>query len=319
MLTKKGEEENEQVGDDLDALLGREVILGFGTTNAGKSYSTAKLIEQGVRDGFNVVVIDRDRGLAKAIKEVFKGKKPDNLDYFLADKWAKIQRGIQHAFDVLDYGDWLVFEMVGRFWDFAQTEYSRQVYGEDLTKHILTLRAEAQQILDAAGLNLKSGSKDERSKANKTLSQKLGFSGLDGHNDWSLIKRMHNDEVFDRAVLEGKFNILGTTSVKTPFREDEKEKWPILFRQFGRMPEGEKHHIHRFDTIAYMEQLLGAGGKERYVWRTDLRGHHKDRGGRPGWKGIDFTGIGFVESYLNTVQDWEDGEVIEEGVAEEGE
>jgi hypothetical protein len=316
-LPKQLSKQDEQAGDDLDALLGREVILGFGTTSAGKSYSTAKLIEQGVREGFNVVVIDRDRGLAKAIKEVFGGKKPDNLDYFLADKWDKIVKGIRHAFDVLDYGDWLVFEMVGRFWDFAQTEYSRQVYGEDLTNHILTLRAEAQQILKDTGLDIKSGDKKERTKANQVLSQKLGFSGLDGHNDWSLIKRMHNDEVFDRAVLEGRFHIFGTTSVKTPFRDDEKEKWPTLFRQFGRMPEGEKHHIHRFDTIAYLEQLVGRGGSERYVWRTELRGHHKDRGGRPGWKGIDFTGIGFIESYLDTVRDWEEGETIEEGEAEE--
>lgn len=311
-------DEDVRVGDDLDLETNRETILAFGNTSAGKSFSVAKLVERGIEEGFNVVVLDRDRGLSKAVKEVFGGKRPDNLDYFLVDKWEKTETGLNHAFDVLDYGDWLVFEMVGRFWDFAQTEYSRRVYGEDLTAHVLTLRAEAEQILRDSGLTVKSKDKNAGGKnaAQSILQGKLGFQGLDGHADWSLIKRMHNDEVFDRAIIQGKFNVFGTTGVKTPFEEKEKEKWPTLFRTFGRMPEGEKHTVHRFDTIAYLEQLPGAGGKERYVWRTDLRGHHKDRGGRPAWRGINYTGVGFIQSYLDTVHAWEAGESV--GDSEEG-
>lgn len=314
-MTAKAKSEDVKAGDDLDALMGREVVLGYGFITSGKSYSVAKLVEQGQVDGFNVVVLDRDRGIAKAIKEVFGAKRPENLDYFLINKWEKLNEGVRHAFDVLGPGDWLVTEMIGRFWDFAQTEYSRQVYGEELSQHILTLRVEAEELLRKAGISQKSASKDERSQAAKTVSQKLGYGGLEGRTDWALIKRMHNDDVFDHIIIDGPFNVFATSSVKTPFDPSELEKWPTIFRGFGRMPEGEKNQIHRFDTIAYLEQVAGSKG-ETYRWRTDLKGHHKDRGGRPAWKGIDFTGVGFIESYLNTVRAWESGESVEQEAEE---
>ena len=56
--------------DDLTLLADREVILLAGGPNTGKSFSVAKLVQNGQEQGFNVIVLDRDRGLAKAIKEV---------------------------------------------------------------------------------------------------------------------------------------------------------------------------------------------------------------------------------------------------------
>ena len=83
--------------DSLEASLNRNVILAMSAPGAGKSYMIAHLAKLGLELGFNLVVIDRDRGLAKAVKEVI-GKIPDNLDYFLANKFEKYSEGIQHAF-----------------------------------------------------------------------------------------------------------------------------------------------------------------------------------------------------------------------------
>jgi len=267
----------------LDEALNREVILMGGGPGDGKTYSVAKIIEECEETGHQVVVIDRDRGLAKVVYDVM-GRTPDCLHYAICDKWEKVNQAVDFAFKNLGPGDWLVFEMIGAMWDFAQTEYSRKVYG-DLTEHMLNLRAEAQQVIRNAGLDPKS--KDARKK----VAEKVGFGGLDGRQDWSFIKRMHNDDVFIKAIVEGDFNILSTTSM-TPVAKDEAEKYP-LWVTLGRRPTGEKEQPHRHDTLVVVEKK---GNK--YVWRTDLGAREgKDRGGRKLVRDVDFTDIGFWRSY----------------------
>jgi hypothetical protein len=301
-----------QAGDDLDLLLNREVLLLCGGPGDGKSFSVAMLVLDCLEVGQGVVIIDRDRGMSKAIKEVFisganapaaarleelgaMGRKPENLDYFLADTWDKLPNGVNHAFEVLSEGGWLVFEMVGRMWDFAQTAYAERIYGS-LTEHQLILRADAQAELAKLGLDPRSADKKQRSDATKVLQQKTGFGGMEGRTDWPFIKRMHNEDVFDKAMLQGRFNILSTTSM-TPLEEREAGKWP-LFSVLGRRPEGEKHQTHRHDTLAICYQK-----NREYLWKTDLGGgKFKDRGGRPKAKDVPFTDIGFVASYLGFME-----------------
>ncbi len=280
-----------QAGDDLDLLLDREVILMAGPPGGGKSYSVAMLCKDGLEQGFNVVAVDRDRGIAKAIKEIFGTKKPENLDYFLANSWEKIPKAVNHAFDILGPGDWLVFEMVGGMWDMAQSEYSRRVFGEDVADHLLTLRAEAQELVNAIGASTRSSDPKEKKEANRIISEKMAFGGMEGQTDWNVVKRMHNDAVFDRAILNGEFNILSTTSL-TQIMDRDASKWP-LFENIGKRPEGEKHQIHRLDTIVIAERKGG-----QFLWRTDLgNGKGKDRG-RELYRDVDFSDVGFVESYL---------------------
>lgn len=278
---------SKQIPDDLSIGLDREVLLVCSGPGDGKSYSIAKLAEDGLKKDFKLVVIDRDRGLGKALKEVH-GKVPDNLDYFLAKTWGRVEAGVQHAFDTLKAGDWLIFEMAGAMWDFVQTEYAEMVYGDDLANHILDLRITAEERVR----ELKLGKKSKEAATER--SKETGFSGLDGRQDWSLIKRMHNANVFERAVIEGEFNILTTTALK-PLEKDEmeKNKWP-MWDGIGKRPEGEKHQVHRHDTIIVLEHRKG-----QYFWRTDLSGGRgKDRGSRELARDIEFTGQGVVASYL---------------------
>lgn len=268
--------------DSLEASLNREVIFAMAAPGGGKSYAIAHMARLGLELGFNMVVIDRDRGLAKAIKEVC-GKIPSNLDYFLANKFEKYAEGITHAHVNLDTDDWLVFDMIGGMWDMAQSEYSRMVYGDDVTKHLIALRAEAEEALDSAKRTKDDG---------KVRQAAVQYNGMEGRTDWPLIKRMHNDDLIDDAILNGDFNILSTTS-GTVIDEQSVGKWP-RWDHIGLRPEGEKHNQHRHDTLMYLNLDRG-----KYFWRTNLgQGEGKDRGDRMLMGPVECTDEGAISSYF---------------------
>lgn len=278
-------------GDELDALMDRECILLAGAPGSGKSDTIVRLALDLQDTGNSLVVIDRDRGVAKAVKEICGGAKPENMTYFLAKTWQRVDDGITFAFQNLTVGDWLCFDMLGSFWDFAQNEYARMVYGEELTRHVLLKRADAELEIQQAIASGKTVPDTGPGGKAAIRAQAVGYSGLEGRTDWSLIKRMHNDEVVEKAILHGEFNVLATTSL-TPIDNDAAHKWP-LFKVAQKRPEGEKHNIHRFDTIVF-----AAREKEGFLWRTDLGGGiGKDRG-RQLYRDVPYDDIGFVASYL---------------------
>lgn len=272
--------------DDLNLALDREVILFAGGPAAGKSDSIVRLALMGLEQEFNIVVLDRDRGVAKSIRELCGREVPENLDYFLVNSWDKVTEGINYAFDLLGPGDWLCFDMIGGIWDLAQSEFTRMVYGEDVADKLLALRMEAEELIKADGMTGKDATSER--------ARKVGFEGLEGRYDWPLIKKMHNDAVFDRAILNGSFNVFSTTPL-TPLQDTDVKthKWP-MFEGIGRRPEGEKHQVHRHDTFA-----IGEKRDSKYLWKTDLgSGQGKDRG-RELVRSIDYTDVGFIQSYMD--------------------
>ncbi len=275
---------------DLDVLMAdREVILLGGSQGSGKSFSVAKLVEQGVKEDFNVSIIDRDRGMSKALREVFGKKLPGNLEYYLITEWDKIYEAVAESFNLLGADDWLVFEHCGRLWDMAQNDFAEKTYG-GLTAHLLKARVDAEDEVRARDLDPKTATKERASK--------IGFGGMEGRYDWPLIKRMHNNEVFDKVSIEGVFNILTTTSL-TPLQDtDLKQGRWTDFHKLGSRPEGEKHQVYRHDTVAISYQREG-----KFLWRTDLgAGSGKDRG-RTLHRDVDFSQTGFIESYVGSIQD----------------
>ncbi len=270
--------------DDLDLALDREVILAPGPPGTGKSQGIVHLALEGLEQGFNIVVIDRDRGVAKAIKELCGKKVPDNLDYFLVTTWDKVIEGVDHAFANLGPGDWLCFDMIGGLWDLAQDEFTRLVYEESGLDKLMALRQEAEALIRDSGIAKKDMS-SERAKA-------IGFEGLEGRYDWPLIKKMHNGDVRDRCMMNGEFNILATTAMTPLNDKTDKDKWP-MFANIARRPEGEKNNVHKHDTILVLERH-----EDEWSWRTDLGGGQgKDRG-RELVRGVDYSDRGFVDSYL---------------------
>ncbi len=275
--------------DDLNLALDREVIFMGGGPSTGKSHAIVQLAIAGLEREFNVVVIDRDRGVAKAVKEFINegviDAVPENLDYFIANSWDKVTSGVEYAFNLLGPGDWLCFDMIGGLWDLAQDEFTRLVYGESGADKLLALRAEAEEIVRSAG---KTGK-----EATSARAKGVGFEGLEGRYDWPLIKKMHNADMRDNVILNGEFNVFSTTAM-TPMQDgqNDKEKWP-MFAALGRRPEGEKNNVHKHDTFVLAKQT---GGK--FTWSTLLgEGQGKDRG-RELVRNVDYTDIGFIESYM---------------------
>jgi len=269
--------------DDLNLALDREVILVGGGPSTGKSLSIVRLAMRGLEEDFNVVVLDRDRGVAKAVKELCGRKTPDNMDYFIAKTWDVVEESIAHAFANLGPGDWFCFDMLGALWDLAQDEFTRKVYQEGSTEKIMALRMEAEEVVR------KQGGKD----AAKARAKGVGFEGLEGRYDWPLIKKMHNGDIRDHAILDGDFNVFSTTTM-TPLQDGQgdKDKWP-MFASLGRRPEGEKNNVHKHDTF-----LLAKKMDDAWTWSSDLGGGQgKDRG-RELVRGIDYSDIGIIESYL---------------------
>lgn len=287
-------------GDSLDQYMNRESLLLAGGQGGGKSYGAVKLVKLGIEVGFNVVVIDYDRGFAKEVKYQI-GKQPDNLEYFLASDWPKVKKGVDYAFKHLKPQDWLVFEMMNSMWDLSQHQYVDDVYKGDIGDYLRQLRADAEaeiETLQSAGKIVNRKPTDAEKKQGKKTKeavrqQSVTGSGLGGRTDWFPIKTMHNKDVRDRAILKGDFHLLGTTALQA-LGNEEVQSWPE-WTNLGRRPSGEKNNVYKFDSIvvAYTK-----GGE--YFWRTDMgNGKGKDRGGRELVKDIDITDEGLIASYFD--------------------
>ena len=282
--------------DAFDLFMDREVILLAGGRADGKTDTTARLVKVLGKLKRHIVIIDRDRGLGKSLKEVgySSSNRPKHMKYFLANTWDNINAGVEFAQKKLKARDWLVYEGSGAMWDFSQTDYSRVVYGENISDHLKMLAANAAKQIKELGVDMRMGTKEERKQARAIMAKNMQYSGLEGWTDWSVIKRQHNDDVFIRTILEGNYHILTTSHLKDlNDQEKEKKEWQD-FTQLGARPAGEKDQHGRHDTTA----ILYREG-DKFLWRTDLgSGKGKERGDRKKYRGVDHTGIGFIESYF---------------------
>lgn len=260
---------------DIFGLMEREIVLLYGKPGSGKSYSVARMLEQLVEQEKRVLILDRGNGLAKAFGEVFGKKKLPDFDYFLVKTWQDLIDGITLAFDTLGSGDWLVFEEASKMWDLAQSEFSRQVYDGSKAMHALTLRAKAEELI-AESIDEDDLTDDAAKKEMRRIRKReIGFGGFSGENDWGWIKELHNDDVFDAAIVNGQFNVLTTTSAVTMSTFDQDNARLADYLYLGVRPGGEKDQAHRHNSTLFLYQ--DAAGQ--YAWRTDLGGGAgKDRG-----------------------------------------
>lgn len=276
--------------DTLDLTMKRRLMLIAGLPAAGKSFSVAALCNDGLEQGFKVLVVDRDRGLSECIEEVCGGV-PENLVYKVIREWDDLTGALHYAHEELDDVDWLVNEHVGRIWDFAQETYVNDVYGTTHAERMKHLRAEAEAIIREQELEQKTDAKSKK-EAQKIRNKEAGYGGLDGRRDWGTIKAQHNGDVFDKWLLDENYNVLSTTSVtKIGTDENSLKEW-AEWKNLGIRPEGEKHNRYRHATLAYIYKTQG-----KYFWRTDLgNGEGKDRG-KELMRDVDMTDIGFVRSW----------------------
>lgn len=287
-------EKKEFVLDSLDLSVKRKMMMIAGRPASGKSHTVAALCMDGLEKGFKVMVIDRDRGLSEVIEEVC-GEVPSNLIYKVVREWVDIEGAMTYAGENLGRDDWLVFEHIGRLWEFAQSEYVKDVYGTTHAQRLRILRKEAEELIAEEEPKTKK-------EADYIRNRQSGYGGLDGRRDWGSIKASHNGDVMDKWLLDFDVNILSTTGVTKLDAHDENmvKDW-YEWKNLGLKPEGEKHNRYRHSTIAYVYKKNG-----KFYWRTDLgAGEGKDRG-RKLVRDIDMTSVGFVRSWMEYHGFWEE-------------
>lgn len=244
----------------------REKVLLAGETNTSKTLSLISLAI--LYPNRKVIIFDPDDGTEKVIEEL--GVELPNLTVIpVTPKWNDMMRAYKMLKSILTPDDWFCMDMMGRFWDFSQNYYSTTVFGESPSEHLIALKNQAKRT---------------------------DFGGFDGLTDWSVIKRMHNEELVDDALLWSKFNVMGTTSV-TNYLPVEKIPTSgtagLIAKEFGLKLEGEKHNLFRYDTIAIMRRTVGQQGNPRFIFNLV-----KDKG-RPIniRQEFDITGSSFWEKY----------------------
>ncbi len=265
----------------------REKILLAGETNTSKTMSLVQLSM--LYPDKKVVILDPDDGVEKVVEELgfenYMSLTPqiaealgwqlsrDNMMPLtiipVTPNWELMMRTYNMVKEQLGAGDWFCMDMMNRFWDFAQNYFSRMVLGKTPSENLIALQKEAQ---------------------------KVSFGGFDGLTHWATIKRMHNEELVDDALLWSPFNVMATTSVGTYL---PMEKMPakttlesLIATEFGIKIEGEKHNLYRFDTIAVMQRKM-QGDRLSFTFRLA-----KDKGRVINPREVfDFTGSSFWSKY----------------------
>lgn len=214
----------------------REAILLGGGTNVGKTLTLVSLAW--LKPESRVVIFDPENKVRLILEEM--GITPEDLPnlqlVLVTPDWGSFTTTYKGLKTTLTDQDWVCFDMAGRFWDLAQNYFAREVFGMSPAEHIVALR-----------------------KASK----RADFEGFDGLTDWTVIKRMHNEDIMDDAVLWSPFNVCATTSLTS---YSAREKLPnkgvegLMVQEFPDAPklEGEKHNKFRYDTIGVLYQKLRA-------------------------------------------------------------
>lgn len=249
----------------------REKLLVGGDTNTGKTMAIIHLAF--TFPDKKVWVFDAEGDVELSLEEM--KVRPDNITIVsVKPEWNAFVAKYREAKAILTPDDWLCFDMMGVFWDLAQNYFSRSVFGESPSEHIISLRREAK---------------------------KADFGGFDGLTDWTVIKRMHNEDIFDDALRWSDFNVLGTTSL-TDF--SPKEKVPqtgvegLMAREFGKKLEGEKHNKFRFRSIAILYYKI----KERQFCFKIVKLKGKPLSKEDTLPEYDFTGRTFIQVYQEAVK-----------------
>lgn len=238
-----------------------KILLGGGT-NTGKSLN---IINMAVDfPDSHIWAFDPENEIPNLLEEM--GLELPNLTIKLVTKdWMQFKRDYTEAKKVLKEEDWCCFDMMGVYWDLAQNYFSLSVYGESPAEHIIALREAAK---------------------------KSDFGGFDGLTEWTVIKRLHNEDIVDDAVRWSPFNVLATTTLAD---YSPKAKVPqtgvegLLNNEFGKKLEGEKHNIYRFRTIAILYEDKG-----KFFYKV-IKEKGKEMK-RP-LQAVEFTGTSFWQTY----------------------
>ena len=224
--------------------------LLYGGASAGKTRSALNFFHQKWIKNNNAKCwyVDTERGLKQTLKE-FPDELDKSIECFECDNFKNILGALDLTISNAQKGDVIIVDMLSVLWEWAQSDYTKQVFGDDMSEFYITRRKE---LIDKGG--------------------KAGV--FDGWKDWVGIKLIHNQDFIDILVRQTGADLICICGAKEVEMNDTDKgkmvKNPTIFTPIGFAPEGEKHNEHRFDSIFYM----WAGETCWYMRAPKFRGNY---------------------------------------------
>lgn len=209
----------------------REKILAFGGSGVGKSWSIPSLAQfvLAMNPKSRVYVLDSDDGIEKIWHDHFKSLKNTNFFFSPVTSWPQVMESMDELRQAnLTSDDWVCIDMLGKFWEMAQSYEVNEVFGKKASEFLLVARAEA---VSAAKLN-----------------KPVTLPGV----DWTVVKKLHNGDFLDELATDFKCNVFATAAADPIIADFDDAKIVSMFQQVGAKPDGEKRNAHRFDTVMYL-------------------------------------------------------------------
>lgn len=208
----------------------KERLLIYGGPGVGKTYAILSLLRLYPKS--KVFVIDVDDG-ASTTAEEFEDLDEDRLFYFKCKNFAEVIEDWNIIEEEIEPDDWICLDMLGQFWELAQQDYVKEIWGKDIGEYYKQMRKDAE----------------DAKKQNKQVN-------LSGWEDWSIIKKSHNSDFIEKIKRCGS-RVLLTAGSKTLITSGRAADGPAIVSVFGKVgqkPVGEKHNPHRVHTILFLEK-----------------------------------------------------------------
>ena len=196
----------------------RERILVYGQPGSGKSYAHLKTAE--AYPGSKFYIIDTDDSIPRMLDGEFSHL--NNVEVYPAWNWLGCRKALDDIRPKVKNRDWVVVDMLCSTWDFVQSFFVEEIFGQDIASYFLQARKE-----------LKEGASS--------------LSALKGWTDWSVINKLYQtwiNEITYQLPCH-KFFACKATAVR---REDE-PNIRDTYSDFGARPEGEKRNTFRVHSI----------------------------------------------------------------------
>jgi hypothetical protein len=261
-----------------------ERLCLFGHAGSGKSQTTLNILRYQTEAHAWVADMDYSFSYERLVATEYPDV-ADRVHIFTIDtQWEMFTQTLDEMIESADdkRGDWITIDPTTTTWPMVQTYYSDQVHGEDLSDHLLQIRAEAQQMIEAA----KGKNKDEQAAAAKYYDKEAASDMT-----WPLINKLYSRGFYQKLqhwrgnfILVCEADKLGSRA--TPAEIEE-------YGYVGQKPKGQKS----LPFVAATNLYLAHPEKDKWTITTI-----KDRGR----KLVDKLQVqNFALDYLVEVAGWE--------------